>query len=67
MAARIAPELDPSGEIPIVCVLINEYYTPLAGGERCADLGRAIAEILNMREEKIAAGRLRRTESLPFR
>ena len=53
MAARIAPELDPSREIPIVCILINEYYTPLAGGERCADLGRAIAEILNMREEKI--------------
>jgi len=53
MAARIAPELDPSGQIPIVCVLLNEYYEPLPGGERCAELGSAIADILNMREEKV--------------
>lgn len=53
MAARIAPELDPSGEIPIVCVLLNEYYPPLPSGQRCADLGRAMAEILDKRDEKI--------------
>lgn len=53
MAARIAPELDPSGEIPIVCVLLNEYYAPLPSGERCAALGRAMADILNTRDEKI--------------
>lgn len=53
MAARIAPELDPTGEIPIVCVLLNEYYSPLPSGERCAELGRAMAEVLNKREEKI--------------
>ncbi|MDO1484632.1 aromatic ring-opening dioxygenase [Rhodococcus rhodochrous] len=53
MAARIAPELDPTGEIPVVCVMLNEYFPPLAGGDRCAALGRAIAEILGERDERI--------------
>lgn len=54
MAARIAPELDPSGEIPIVCVFLNEYFAPLPNGERCAQLGRAIADSLSQRPERIA-------------
>lgn len=54
MASRIARELDPSGEIPIVCVFMNEYFPPLPTGKRCADLGRAVAKILNARPERIA-------------
>jgi len=53
MSARIAPELDPSGQIPIVNVLLNEYFPPLPTGERCAQLGRALGEILGAREEKV--------------
>lgn len=53
MAARITPELDPTGEIPVVCVLLNEYYSPLPSGERCAELGYAIADVLNKRDERI--------------
>jgi hypothetical protein len=54
MAARIAPELDPSGTIPIVCVFMNEYFAPLPSGKRCADFGRAIAEAFADRPERIA-------------
>ena len=54
MAARIAPELDPSGTIPIICVFLNEYFAPMPSGRRCAQLGRAIAEIFADRPERIA-------------
>lgn len=54
MASRIAPELDPSGTIPVVCVFLNEYFPPLPTGKRCADLGRAIAQALASRPERIA-------------
>lgn len=54
MASRIARELDPSGEIPIVCLFMNEYFAPLPSGKRCGELGRALAEVLNKRPEKIA-------------
>jgi len=53
MASRIAPELDPTGEIPVVCVFLNEYFPPLPDGKRCADLGRALAKLLNKRDERI--------------
>ncbi len=54
MAARIAPELDPTGEIPVICVFMNEYFEPLPNGKRCADLGRAIQKAFADRPEKIA-------------
>lgn len=54
MAARIAPELDPGGQIPVICVFLNEYFAPLPSGRRCAQLGRAIADILSKRPERIA-------------
>ena len=54
MAARIGPELDPSGSIPVVCVFMNEYFKPLPDGKRCADFGRAIASALADRPERIA-------------
>jgi hypothetical protein len=54
MAARIAPELDPSGTIPVICVFLNEYFAPMPSGERCAQLGRAIAEAFADRPERIA-------------
>lgn len=54
MAARIAPELDPTGRIPVICVFLNEYFAPMPSGRRCAQLGRAIAEALADRPERIA-------------
>lgn len=54
MAARIAPELDPTGTIPVICVFLNEYFAPLPTAKRCAQLGRAIAEVFENRPERIA-------------
>jgi protocatechuate 4,5-dioxygenase beta chain len=54
MAARIVPELDPSGEIPVICIFINEYFAPLPTSERCAQLGVALSELLADRPEKVA-------------
>lgn len=54
MAARIAPELDPTGQIPVICVFLNEYFEPLPTGKRCAQLGRAIQHAFADRPEKIA-------------
>ena len=54
MAARIAPELDPTGTIPVICVFLNEYFPPLPTARRCAQLGRAIADAFADRPERIA-------------
>lgn len=54
MVANLVPEVDPHGEIPIVCVFLNEYYPPLPSAERCAQLGEAIADVLADRPERIA-------------
>jgi protocatechuate 4,5-dioxygenase beta chain len=51
---NLAPEVDPSREIPIVCVFLNEYYPPLPSAERCAQLGEAIADVLADRPERVA-------------
>ena len=51
---NLAPEVDPSLEVPIVCVFLNEYYPPLPSAERCAQLGEAIAGVLADRPERIA-------------
>jgi hypothetical protein len=51
---NLAPEVDPDREVPIVCVLLNEYYPPLPSAERCAQLGEAIADVLADRPERVA-------------
>ncbi|MHB8575342.1 MAG: DODA-type extradiol aromatic ring-opening family dioxygenase [Dehalococcoidia bacterium] len=54
MVSNLVPEVDPAGEIPIVCVFLNEYYPPLPSAERCAQLGAAIPDILADRPERVA-------------
>lgn len=49
-----APKLMPRYDIPIVPILINEYFPPLMSGERCWQLGLALAEILANRPERVA-------------
>jgi protocatechuate 4,5-dioxygenase beta chain len=52
--ANLGPEVDPTLEVPIVCVFLNEYYPPLPSAERCAQLGEAIADALADRPERVA-------------
>jgi protocatechuate 4,5-dioxygenase beta chain len=54
MVAHVVPQIDPQGQIPIICVLINEYYPPLPSAERCAALGEAIADVFKDRPERLA-------------
>ena len=54
MVSNLVPEVDPRLEIPLVCVFLNEYYPPLPTAARCAELGRAIADTLRDRSERIA-------------
>jgi 2,3-dihydroxyphenylpropionate 1,2-dioxygenase len=41
-------------QIPVVPVLVNTYLPPLPSARRCAALGRAIAEIIGSRPERVA-------------
>ncbi len=54
MVAHVVPQVDPDLQIPIVPVLINEFYPPLMSAKRCVELGRALADMLKDRPEKIA-------------
>ncbi len=54
MVSNLVPEVDPNLEIPLVCVFVNEYYPPLPGAARCAGLGKAIADVLRDRPERVA-------------
>ncbi len=54
MLANLAPEADPSGEIPVIGIFLNEYYPPLPSAERCAQLGEAIRDVLAERPERVA-------------
>jgi protocatechuate 4,5-dioxygenase beta chain len=54
MVSAPLPALNPALDIPLVNVFINEYYPPLPSAERCAALGRAIAEVVAERPERIA-------------
>lgn len=49
-----APKLMPELNIPVIPIIINEYFPPLPSGKRCWDLGVALAEILADRPERIA-------------
>jgi protocatechuate 4,5-dioxygenase beta chain len=53
MVANLAPEIDPSRQIPLVCVFLNEYYPPLPSAARCAALGEAIAAVMADRPERM--------------
>jgi protocatechuate 4,5-dioxygenase beta chain len=52
--ANLGPEVDPTLDVPIVCIFLNEYYPPLPSAERCAQLGEAIADVLSDRPERVA-------------
>jgi aromatic ring-opening dioxygenase catalytic subunit (LigB family) len=54
MVTYPAPRLMPKLDIPVIPVFINEYYPPLPTARRCWDLGRALAEILADRPERVA-------------
>jgi len=54
MVASPVPRLNPSLDIPVVPIWINEYYPPMPSATRCYDLGVALAEILAERPERIA-------------
>jgi protocatechuate 4,5-dioxygenase beta chain len=54
MVSNLVPEVDPSLEIPLVCVFVNEYFPPLPTAARCARLGEAIADVLRDRPERVA-------------
>jgi hypothetical protein len=48
------PRLVPALDIPIIPVLINCYFPPMPSGQRCWDIGTAIAKILGNCPERIA-------------
>ncbi|HXG36903.1 MAG TPA: hypothetical protein VNL15_08040 [Dehalococcoidia bacterium] len=54
MVAFPVPKLIPNFDIPIIPIFINEYFPPLPTGERCYNLGVALAEVLAERPEPIA-------------
>jgi protocatechuate 4,5-dioxygenase beta chain len=54
LVSKLVPEVDPSLQIPLVCVFINEYFPPLPSAARCARLGAAIADALRDRPERVA-------------
>lgn len=47
---KVVPQLD----IPIIPLHVNAYFPPMPTARRCYELGRAIADILAARSEKIA-------------
>jgi protocatechuate 4,5-dioxygenase beta chain len=49
-----ARALLPSLEVPVVPIYVNCSVPPMSNGERCYAFGRALAEILGERPEKIA-------------
>jgi protocatechuate 4,5-dioxygenase beta chain len=54
MVVYPAPKLMPALDVPVIPIFINEYYPPMPTGQRCWDLGVALAEILADRPERIA-------------
>lgn len=54
MVSAPLPALNPELDIPLVNIFLNEYYPPLPSAERCAALGKALAEVCAERPERIA-------------
>ncbi len=44
----------PNGKIPVVPVFVNTYLPPLPAPQRCVALGKAIAEVIAERPERVA-------------
>lgn len=53
MVAHIVPTVLPGSAVPIVPIFLNEYFEPLPTGHRCAQLGRAIAEVLAKSSKRV--------------
>ena len=51
---RTAPKLMPGLDIPVVLVFLNCYYPPLPSARRCFELGQALRELLEDRNERVA-------------
>ena len=51
---RTAPKIMPKLEIPTVLFWLNCYYEPLPTARRCIALGRALADLLKNRPERVA-------------
>ncbi len=51
---RPAPKVMPHLDIPVVMIMLNCYFDPLPTARRCIALGRALAELLGERKERIA-------------
>ena len=51
---RTVPKLTPDLDVPSVLIWLNCYYDPMPTARRCLALGRAIAEIVKDRKERIA-------------
>jgi protocatechuate 4,5-dioxygenase beta chain len=49
-ARSLMPKLD----LPIIPILLNEYFPPMPSGQRCWDLGVALSKILADRPERVA-------------
>lgn len=47
---KVVPKLD----VPIIPLHVNAYFPPLPTARRCYEMGRAIAEVLSGRPEKVA-------------
>jgi hypothetical protein len=52
--SRISPKLMANRSVPAVLIWLNCYYEPLPTARRCLALGRALADILKDRPERIA-------------
>jgi Catalytic LigB subunit of aromatic ring-opening dioxygenase len=52
--SRMGPTLVPRNDIPAVLIWLNCYYEPLPTARRCLALGRAIADVVRDRPERIA-------------
>jgi Catalytic LigB subunit of aromatic ring-opening dioxygenase len=54
MVVYPAPKLYLGLDIPIIPIFINEYNPPMPTGQRCWDLGCALADIFKDRPERVA-------------
>jgi protocatechuate 4,5-dioxygenase beta chain len=54
MVVYPAPKLYLGLGIPIIPIFINEYNPPMPTGQRCWDVGRALADIFKDRPERVA-------------
>jgi protocatechuate 4,5-dioxygenase beta chain len=51
---RTAPKVAPRLDVPVVMIMLNCYFDPLPTARRCLALGRAIADVLADRPERVA-------------